>query len=75
MELLGSKSLTPLVLRALHRVIGHAPIKLGNMADSERERTADWFRRFAAGEGAESSRYRDWAEGVANDAHILDLIG
>lgn len=75
MELFGRERFAPLVLRALHRVICHAPIKLGNMADSEREQTADWFRRFAAGEGAESSRYRDWAEGIANDAHILDLIG
>jgi hypothetical protein len=45
------------------------------MANSEREQTADWFRRFANAEGAESPRYRDWADGVANDDHILDLIG
>ena len=45
------------------------------MANSEREQTADWFRRFAQAEGAESPRYRDWADGVANDEHILDLIG
>jgi hypothetical protein len=45
------------------------------MANSEREQTADWFLRFATAEGAESPRYRDWADGVANDEHILDLIG
>jgi hypothetical protein len=74
-ELLGREGLTPLVFRALHRVICHAPIKLGNMADSEREETADWFRRFANAEGAESPRYRDWAEGIARDEQLLDLIG
>ncbi len=74
-ELFGGEHLTPLVLRALHRVISHAPIKLGNMANSERDETADWFHRFAHAEGAESPRYRDWAEGIANDEHILDLIG
>jgi len=50
-------------------------IKLANMANSEREQTADWFRRFANAEGAESPRYRDWADGIATDEHILDLIG
>jgi len=49
-------------------------IKLGNMAKSERERTADWFRRFASAEGAESPRYRDWALGIADDIVLLDLI-
>jgi hypothetical protein len=44
------------------------------MADSERDETADWFRRFAHAEGAESPRYRDWAEGIANDERALDLI-
>lgn len=45
------------------------------MADSEREQTAGWFRRFASAEGAESPRYRDWAEGIANDEQVLELIG
>jgi len=49
-------------------------IKLGNMANSERERTADWFRRFADAEGAESPRYRDWALGIADDGELLTLI-
>jgi hypothetical protein len=49
-------------------------IKLGNMANSERESTADWFRRFANAEGAESPRYRDWALGIADDPEILALI-
>ena len=49
-------------------------IKLGNMANSERETTADWFRRFANAEGAESPRYRDWALGIADDPEILALI-
>ncbi|MEN9911098.1 MAG: hypothetical protein RLZZ441_666 [Actinomycetota bacterium] len=49
-------------------------IKLGNMANSERERTADWFRRFASAEGAESPRYRDWALGIANDDQLLALV-
>ena len=74
-ELLGREGLTPLVFCALHRVICHAPIKLGIMADSERDETADWFRRFANTEGAESPRYRDWAEGIARDEELLDLIG
>jgi len=50
------------------------PIKLGIMADSEREQTADWFRRFAHGEGAESPRYRDWALGIAEDDELLALV-
>jgi len=50
-------------------------IKLGNMAKSERERTADWFRQFASAEGAESPRYRDWALGIANDDQLLALVG
>jgi len=49
-------------------------IKLGNMAKSERETTADWFRRFAEAEGTESPRYRDWALGIADDPKILALI-
>ena len=49
-------------------------IKLGNMANSERERTADWFRRFASAEVAESPRYRDWALGIANDDQLLALV-
>jgi hypothetical protein len=50
-------------------------IKLGNMAKSERERTANWFRQFASAEGAESPRYRDWALGIANDDQLLALVG
>jgi hypothetical protein len=49
-------------------------IKLGNMANSERDRTADWFRRFASAEGAESPRYRDWALGIAEDDELLALV-
>jgi len=49
-------------------------IKLGIMANSERERTADWFRRFAHAEGAESPRYRDWALGIAEDDELLALV-
>ncbi len=49
-------------------------IKLGNMANSERERTADWFRRFAHAEGSESPRYRDWALGIAEDDELLALV-
>ena len=44
------------------------------MTKSERERTADWFRRFASAEGAESPRYRDWALGIANDDQLLALV-
>ncbi len=50
------------------------PIKLGNMANSERDRVADWFRRFADAEGRESPRYRDWALGIADDEQLLALI-
>jgi hypothetical protein len=49
-------------------------IKLGNMANSERDRTADWFRRFADAESAESPRYRDWARGIAEDDELLALV-
>jgi len=49
-------------------------IKLGNMANSERDGTADWFRRFASAEGAESPRYRDWALGIADDDELLALV-
>lgn len=44
------------------------------MASRERERAADWFRRFADAEGRESPRYRDWALGIAGDDTILDKI-
>jgi hypothetical protein len=44
------------------------------MADSEREQTANWFRRFASAEGAESPRYRDWASGIAEDDELLALV-
>ena len=73
-ELFGGERLTPLGIGPLHRVICHAPIKLGNMADSEREQTADWFRRFANAESAESPRYRDWALGIAEDDELLTLV-
>ena len=49
-------------------------IKLGNMAISERDRTADWFRRFASAEGSESPRYLDWALGIAEDDELLALV-
>lgn len=44
------------------------------MANSERDRAADWFRRFASAEGAESPRYRDWALGIAEDNELLSLV-
>lgn len=44
------------------------------MANSERDKTADWFRRFAEAEGAESPRYREWAIGIAGDDQLLELI-
>ena len=44
------------------------------MANSERERSAEWFRRFASAEGAESPRYRDWALGIAEDNELLALV-
>lgn len=44
------------------------------MAESERERAADWFRRFADAEGRESPRYRDWALGIAGDDELLAKI-
>jgi hypothetical protein len=44
------------------------------MAHSERDRTADWFRRFASAEGAESPRYGDWALGIADDDELLALV-
>ena len=44
------------------------------MSNSEREQTADWFRRFASAEGAESPRYRDWASGIAEDDELLALV-
>lgn len=42
------------------------------MTNSERDKAADWFRRFAEAEGAESPRYREWAFAIAADD---DLIG
>ncbi len=74
MELFGGQSLAPLGVGSLAGVFRHAPIKLGNMANSERDRTADWFRRFASAEGAESPRYRDWALGIAEDDELLALV-
>ena len=44
------------------------------MANSERGRTADWFRRFASAEGSESPRYLDWALGIAEDDELLALV-
>ena len=44
------------------------------MAQSERDRAADWFRRFANAEGRESARYREWALAIADDDEILAKI-
>lgn len=44
------------------------------MADSERVKAADWFRRFAEAEGRESPRYREWALAIADDDEMLDRI-
>jgi hypothetical protein len=44
------------------------------MANSERDKTADWFRRFARAEGSESAIYRDWADGIADDEELLELV-
>lgn len=51
-----------------------SPIKLWNMAPRDLEQSAEWFRRFADAEGAESPRYREWALSIAVDAEILELI-
>lgn len=44
------------------------------MAQSERDRAADWFRRFAESEGRESQRYREWALAIADDDQLLAKI-
>ena len=44
------------------------------MAGNEIEQAADWFKRFAAAEGAESQRYADWATGIAADSVLLAKI-
>ena len=44
------------------------------MALSERDRAADWFRRFADAEGRESQRYREWALALAEDDELLAKI-
>ena len=44
------------------------------MALSERDRAADWFRRFADTEGRESQRYREWALAIAEDDELLAKI-
>lgn len=44
------------------------------MAESERDKAAAWFRRFANAEGRESARYRDWALGIAEDDELLSKI-
>lgn len=44
------------------------------MAGNEIEQAADWFKRFAAAEGAESARYQDWANGIAADQVLLANI-
>jgi hypothetical protein len=49
-------------------------IKLANMALSERDRVAEWFRRFADAEGRESQRYREWALAIAEDDELLAKI-
>lgn len=44
------------------------------MALSERDRAAEWFRRFANAEGRESHRYREWALAIAEDDELLAKI-
>lgn len=44
------------------------------MPVSERDRAAEWLRRFADNEGAESPRYKDWALGLAGDDELLAKI-
>ena len=44
------------------------------MALSERDRAAEWFRRFADAEGRESQRYREWALAIAEDDELLAKI-
>lgn len=44
------------------------------MPVSERDRAAEWLRRFADNEGSESPRYRDWALGLAGDEQLLAKI-
>lgn len=44
------------------------------MAMSERDKAADWFRRFAEAEGRESARYCEWALGIAEDDELLAKI-
>lgn len=44
------------------------------MANSERDKAADWFRRFAQAEGSESAIYRDWANGISDDEELLELV-
>ena len=44
------------------------------MPVSERDRAAEWLRRFVDNEGSESPRYRDWALGLAGDEHLLAKI-
>lgn len=44
------------------------------MAQSERDKAADWFRRFANAEGRESVRYREWALAIAEDPELLAKI-
>lgn len=41
---------------------------------SERDKAADWFRRFADAEGRESPRYREWALAIAEDDELLAKI-
>lgn len=44
------------------------------MPVSERDRAAEWLRRFADNEGSESPRYRNWALGLADDDELLAKI-
>jgi len=44
------------------------------MPVSERDRAAEWLRRFADNEGSESPRYRNWAMGLAGDDALLAKI-
>lgn len=44
------------------------------MAQSERDRAAEWFRRFADAEGRESHRFREWALAIAEDDEFLAKV-
>lgn len=44
------------------------------MPQSERDRAAEWFVRFANAEGKESQRYREWALAIAEDEELLSKV-